>query len=362
MYLIYTAVTRIQIDMTTEKPALGIDFITELEKFRSDRISALKKTVYRTEYDELNDAIGGGFTPGLISLGAVSSLGKSTFALQIAHSIARCKKHVLYFSLEMIPNDIIAKALVREMHLEHSASSVTVSDLLSSSDPLRPDDGNYLDDTIDKLRDSSDYHLTIIEPKNDANKDEDTDERKDERTVHNILRTVDKYIGGWDEGDSGREPFVIIDYLQILSPAEGMERCTDKQIVDSNISVLKEYADDKQIPILLISSFNRDSYAKKASLQSFKDSGNIEYTSDVLMALQYEGAGSTDFNIEIAQQNSPRKVELIILKQRYGPAGQILSIPFYPEYNLFDFDRTYEEEENDPLLSTGRLPEARRHL
>ncbi|MBO5440949.1 MAG: hypothetical protein J6A09_00075, partial [Alphaproteobacteria bacterium] len=42
-----------------------------------------------TGFSELDKLLGGGLAPGLIVLGAISSLGKSTFSLQVAQNIAK---------------------------------------------------------------------------------------------------------------------------------------------------------------------------------------------------------------------------------------------------------------------------------
>ena len=49
---------------------------------------------------------------------------------------------------------------------------------------------------------------------------------------------------------------------------------------------LKRLSRDYKLPLIGISSFNRDSYTEAVSMKSFKESGAIEYSSDVLMGLQ----------------------------------------------------------------------------
>ena len=46
---------------------------------------------------------------------------------------------------------------------------------------------------------------------------------------------------------------------------------------------------DLHIPIIGISSFNRQSYTDPVNLSSLKESGALEYGSDVVIGLQYEG-------------------------------------------------------------------------
>jgi replicative DNA helicase len=60
----------------------------------------------------------------------------------------------------------------------------------------------------------------------------------------------------------------------------------DNQNMDKNVMGLKRLGRDCKIPIIGISSFNRASYKEDVSMSSFKESGAIEYSSDVLIGLQ----------------------------------------------------------------------------
>ncbi len=57
---------------------------------------------------------------------------------------------------------------------------------------------------------------------------------------------------------------------------------------------LKRISRDFKTPVIGISSFNRDNYNNAVSMQSFKESGAIEYSSDILIGLQNKGAGEKD--------------------------------------------------------------------
>ncbi|MBR2675224.1 MAG: hypothetical protein IKE52_07255 [Mogibacterium sp.] len=322
----------------------GSSFLDCIERFAPSKI---QKPIYETGFSVLDDALGGGFTPGLICLGAVSSLGKSTFALQLAHSIALHKNPVLFFSLEMRRDDVIAKAIIREWHKIHPDSKITVQDLLMNYKDIDSSEQDELDQMIEDLKKKKDFKFSVVEPDIEY------------RTAEIITNTIDKFRN--EENNSNLEPFVVIDYLQIVAPPVNMRGCSDKQIVDYNLSVFKSYVDKTNLPILIISSFNRTAYEQKASFQAFKESGNIEYTSDIVMALQYSGVSQEGFDSEVEKQKSPRDVDLVILKQRYGASGQTITMPFYPEYNWFDLEDD-SRMLNHPKLINGRLPSAQRHF
>lgn len=83
----------------------------------------------------------------------------------------------------------------------------------------------------------------------------------------------------------GRPPVVFIDYMQLLTIADTTQN-TDKQKMDAAIKALKDISRDFKIPVVAISSMNRASYDGGLSMASFKESGNIEYTADVLVVLE----------------------------------------------------------------------------
>jgi replicative DNA helicase len=132
---------------------------------------------------------------------------------------------------------------------------------------------------------------------------------------------------------TSRAPVVIIDYLQLLAPHN--ERATDKQNTDKAVLELKRISRDFKIPVIGISSFNRESYKDAVKMQAFKESGAIEYSSDVLIGLQLEGAGDNDFDATEAKRKNPRRVELVILKNRNGVTGDKIAFDYYPHFNFY---------------------------
>jgi replicative DNA helicase len=71
-------------------------------------------------------------------------------------------------------------------------------------------------------------------------------------------------------------------------------------------------------------------------MEAFKESGAIEYSSDVLIGLQLKGAGQKDFDINAEKNKHPRNVELVILKNRNGVTGGKVSYKYYSMFNYFE--------------------------
>ena len=155
---------------------------------------------------------------------------------------------------------------------------------------------------------------------------------------------------------TGHRPIVVVDYLQILAPYS--ERMTDKQNTDKAVLELKRISRDYKIPVIAISSFNRVNYKEAVSMEAFKESGAIEYSSDVLIGLQLRGAGGQFFDPTKAKKRDPRIIQAVILKNRNGRVGDKLSYRYYPLFNYFI--EADDQEEADLEEEEKREAEAKR--
>ena len=101
------------------------------------------------------------------------------------------------------------------------------------------------------------------------------------------------------------------------------------------MKILKQLARDESIAVLAISSLNRENYYGKISMQAFKESGAIEYSSDILLGLQLQGTGTADFDVNEAKRKNPREVELHFLKNRNGVMSKPILFNYYPTFNFY---------------------------
>src|SRR5699024_5096809 len=91
--------------------------------------------------------------------------------------------------------------------------------------------------------------------------------------------------------------------------------------------------------VIVISSFNRASYQNPVSMESYKESGEIEYYADTLLGLQYraihDNADNPREHLKEAMQKNPRELELMILKNRNGRSNTNVNFEYVTEYNDF---------------------------
>lgn len=299
-----------------------------------------------TGFSELDKELDGGLYPGLYILGAISSLGKTTLLLQTADQIAAAGYDVLYFSLEMAATELISKSISRltyqncngDQRNAKTARGITTASRYQNYSQTEKD----LIDRAIGLYGVYASHLYIYEGIGDIG-------------VEQIKALVAEH-----KELTGRTPLVFIDYLQILAPYD--LRASDKQNTDKAVLELKRLSRDYNTPVFCISSFNRDNYANEVNMTAFKESGAIEYGSDVLLAIQPQGMkqGTTKndekHNIKLVndcRRAEVRSIEAKILKNRNGRTGGRIGFSYYSLFNCFEQDygfKVVDDEDDNPFL------------
>lgn len=305
---------------------------TSTDNYIQDFLNGITNSVntpcISTGFKGIDEALDGGLYEGLYIVGAISSLGKTTLITQIADQVAEAGHDVLIFSLEMARTEIMAKSISRntikevvenggEVKNAKTARGITAGSRYESYSNTEKD---LIKKAVTRYGEYAN-HIYITEGVGDVG-------------AQQIRETVEKHVQY-----TGNTPLVIIDYLQILAPYN--ERYTDKQNTDKAVMELKRISRDFKTPVIGISSFNRDNYNNPVSMQSFKESGAIEYSSDILIGLQLKGAGIKDpetgkpFDPTEAKKKNPREIELVVLKNRNGQTGTKIDLLFYPLFNYF---------------------------
>lgn len=306
-----------------------------LQSFVNGIAESVNTPCIKTNFKNLDSKIDGGLYEGLYIIGAVSSLGKTTLVLQIADQIAQTGQDVIIFSLEMARSELMSKSISRQTIIDVLENGGDVRNAKTSRgitagsryEKYSKEERELIKRSISKYGQYAE-HLYIFQGIGDIG-------------VKQVRDQVQKHYSL-----TGNKPIVIIDYLQILAPYN--ERYSDKQNTDKAVLELKRISRDYKIPLLAISSLNRTNYNTKISMEAFKESGAIEYSSDVLIGLQFKGVGDKDFDIGKAKRENPRKIELVILKNRSGAVMETVQFDYYALFNYF------KETENEDVFKKYR--------
>lgn len=267
-----------------------------------------------TGFKNLDKALGGGLpAAGLVTLGAISSMGKTTLALQIAEQIADSGRAALFVTIEQSAKELVAKSLSRlTATMDGVQYAATANEIASPA--ARAAWGTRKTEHLAAACEAfckRSGKLRIVEAVKQP-------------TVSDIRAAAQ-----WFARREERPPVVFVDYLQLLQSAN--DRDDRKKAVDENIMQLRQLARDLQTPVVVISSLNRASYSTGVTLAAFCESGSIEYGSDLLLGLQPFNMGSELDSIDDKRAKSRsrqitrshkadavRKCEVVILKNRNG--------------------------------------------
>jgi replicative DNA helicase len=321
------AIKREQTLATTTRPDSVAMY---LEFFMGKDLDVFKQET-KTGYAEL-DMLAGGLYPGLYVVAAISSLGKTTFTLQMAEQVAAGGRDVLFFSLEQSTFEMVSKGIARRTFLADKEKGVTSLSIRKGYLPA------HVLKAAEAYKTEIGERLSIVEGNFSCD-----------------ISSIGNYIRDYISRNNTR-PVVFVDYLQILQPTE--TRQNTKETVDNAVTELKRLSRELALPVIVISSVNRANYLTPIDFEALKESGAIEYTADVIWGLQlqclnqelFKGDGKGKLaerrqKVKEAKAANPRKIELVCLKNRNGSPGFSCYFDYYPAYDLFEAGETLDFEE-----------------
>jgi replicative DNA helicase len=278
--------------------------------------SVLEKTVDRIEqlcsspnngvtgvssgFSDLDKMTAGFQKSDLIIVAARPSMGKTTFAMNIAENAAMTEdKPALIFSLEMPAEQLMMRML---------ASLGRIDQTKIRTGQLGDEDWARLSSTMGLLIDKGKMFI------DDAAGLTPTDVRSRARRIAR---------------DHGGISMIMIDYLQLMRAPQFADNRT-LEIAEISRS-LKALAKELQVPVVALSQLNRslEQRSDKRPINSdLRESGSIEQDADLIMFI---------YRDEVYHDDSEYKgmAEIIIGKQRNGPIGRV-PLTFQGQFSRFD--------------------------
>jgi len=288
---------RVQEGLTSVRELAG-PLLQKIENQRGQDITGLQ-----TGYKQF-DGLTAGLQPGeLIIIAARPSMGKTSFAMNIAENAAlRGGKKVAVFSLEMSKVQLVLRMLCATAH-------VNAHEMRKGF--LNRDDLEKLTDAAAQLAEAPIYL--------------DDTSGIDLSTLRAKCRRL--------QLEKGLD-LVVIDYLQLMGNDSSARRSENRNQEISAISRgLKGLAKELKAPVVALSQLSRASEGRKGEhrpiLSDLRESGAIEQDAD-LVAFIYRD--------EYYHKDNPENkgiAEIIIAKQRNGPIGTI-ELAFVSDYTRFE--------------------------
>jgi replicative DNA helicase len=239
-------------------------------------------------FTALDNVLSGFQKSDLIILAARPSMGKTTFALDIARNAALLHgASVGIFSLEMSDQQLVDRMLAAESGVD--------SWKLRTGRLSNDSEYEALQNAMNKLHKAP---IHII----------------DEAAMNIVkMRSAARRL----KNEYGLD-MLIVDYLQLMSPTltKGSDSMV-QQITEISRS-LKILAKELEIPVIALSQLSRavEQRGGKPRLSDLRDSGSIEQDADVVMFIHREDKMNRDKEAE-----RPNIAEILVEKHRNGAVG-----------------------------------------
>jgi len=260
-----------------------------------------------TDFDEMTSGLQ---ASDLVIVAGRPSMGKTTFAMNLAENVAiKAKKPVAVFSMEM-PGDQLAMRMMSSLGRidQHKVRTGKLDDdewpRMTSAINLLAETQLFIDDTA---------ALTSTEVRSRSRR---------------LMR------------EHGQLGLIVLDYLQLMqSPSSGENRTQQISDISRN---LKALAKELNVPVVALSQLNRNLEQrpnKRPVMSDLRESGSIEQDADVIVFI---------YRDEVYNEDSPDKgvAEIIIGKQRNGPIGTS-RLTFLGQYTRFENYTGYQYDNED---------------
>ena len=257
-----------------------------------------------TGFKDLDKLTSGMQPSDLIIIAGRPSMGKTSFALNIAENTAIDNANpVAVFSLEMSKEQLVQRMLA-------SRAKVDLHKLRSGY--LKDDDWGRLTTAVGALYDAPIFI--------------------DDTPAQSVLEMRAK-ARRW-KNDLGLK-LIIIDYLQLM---RGRRTDSREQEISEISRSLKAMAKELHIPVIALSQLSRMAERREGSrpmLSDLRESGAIEQDADVVMFVYREVVYKPcECPKELCTCGVRRNAEIIVAKQRNGPIDNI-NLTFLNEYTRF---------------------------
>jgi replicative DNA helicase len=267
-----------------------------IESIRARQNETAIESRITTGYPKLDNLIGGLRGGQMITLAAGTGFGKTAFALNIAHSVLRQGRGVMFVSLEMSHQELTERLLAAEANVNSfdissgQVSAVEFDQLTETAARLSKSNLHFLDNR---------FSLSAI--------------------VAKANQAYRKF----------QIQMVVVDYLQ-LCDAEQKRGQSREQAVSAVSREMKRLAMELRIPVLALAQLNRE-FAKRndkrPQLSDLRESGAIEQDSNIVLFIHRPDAYDAE--------DRPGQAEIIVAKNRSGPTG-IVEVLWQREYCRFE--------------------------
>ena len=241
--------------------------------------------VWPSGFGALDRALTGGFRSGeLVLLGARPSLGKTTFALQVARNLIVSNHSVVYFSFEHDNDALLGRLIVLEAAEIAGPTAVLLPQVRQAFEARHSSDQTMegrlagTEGGVEAVQALQDYAGRLHVHRSGGFE-------TDVEAMRQVIETIRE--------DTGDTPFVVVDYLQKVHAAAPTSdrrvsaRLSEDDRVTAVVEGLKDLALELSVPVLALAAVDnsRLAVATRVRVQDLRGSSALAHEADVVLIL-----------------------------------------------------------------------------
>ena len=272
-----------------------------------------------TGFKNFDSIINGGLQKqSLVVIGGGSSMGKTTFTINLALNLLKQNKKIIYYSLEMSEEQIQSKIFSNIAYTtgRKSISSDRFFNLYDTNTMTEASKKQILE--IIKAR-TEIQNLFVIHQSN---------------LLDDIIQKVEQINKALKEKEE-ESPILIIDYLQYL---QGKQKEDTQALIKRATAFFKNYAIENDSIVIVLTANNRESTKEKQKtmFSGGRDSSDIEYSSDYNLQInfaeweEYKGNNREEelHSLQELKEMNPKEISFTLHKARMGQSGKVMKFSF----------------------------------
>lgn len=249
----------------------------------SDNLQGVNRATFKTGF-RFSDAKGGLRLGSVVVVGAWTSVGKTSLAMNIAYNVASSGVPSAYYSLEMGAVELWSRIIACN-------TNISAGKILNY--PLKREEVSVIDKTVDSL-----YNIPLYI--------DDKATTSFSKMLRSVRTMVKKY---------GIKLFVV-DYLQIF--AQNQRSSNEESIISGMARECKNICRELNICCILLSQLRRDKDERHPTIDMLRGSGQIEESADVVVLIDRPDA-HPDWGVKTflgGKEDAEGKAELRVCKGR----------------------------------------------
>lgn len=286
--------------------------------------------VWPTGFTPLDDTLTGGLRAGeLFLIGGPQGLGKTNFVLQLVRHVAASGGSSVVFSYELDEAALLERVLVQEAYAEAGSQAPTLEALRRALDEVDVGGGSTLDTVLAPLPGVVDAEARLRSYGDNLTVHASNTRSTSTDTIRELVLEAVK---------GGRQPVVVVDYLQKVSVASSLG---EDERVTLVVEALKDLAIEAEVPVVAIVAATQEGIAPghRLRVHELRGSSALAYEADVILLFNEKHDVVAKHHLAYDPRSAERFRQVAVLSVEKNRSGRAdVHMEFRKEFEYCSFD------------------------